>query len=282
MEKFVKIGIVPIKRGFTDMVSALEQKNLFLNKCRQIAPDAVALCDLEGVLPEGILYDADQLDAVREYLLEQKADALFMPHCDFGNEEVVGRLGAMMKLPVLVWGNRDPLPVPGMRDRDTQCGTLASTKCLQRYRVPFSYIINSDVDGEMFQKGFIDFCSVAAVVKKARGMRILARNWRSGPLELDLVCREGDTLVFVEVKTRGPGSLGSALDAVGPRKRQTLIRAARAWLAAHDQWHLPCRFDLVCIEPGPTGPHMEHIRHAFDLSGSGPSVDSGHASWQPW
>ena len=74
----------------------------------------------------------------------------------------------------------------------------------------------------------------------------------------------------------------SALDAVGPRKRQTQIRAARAWLAAHDQWHLPCRFDLVCIEPGPTGPHMEHIRHAFDLSGSGPSVDSGHASWQPW
>ena len=52
MEKFVKIGIVPIKRGFTDMVSALEEKNLFLNKCRQIAPDAVALCDLEGVLPE--------------------------------------------------------------------------------------------------------------------------------------------------------------------------------------------------------------------------------------
>ena len=181
MEKFVKIGIVPIKRGFTDMVSALEQKNLFLNKCRQIAPDAVALCDLEGVLPEGILYDADQLDAVREYLLEQKADALFMPHCDFGNEEVVGRLGAMMKLPVLVWGNRDPLPMPGMRDRDTQCGTLASTKCLQRYRVPFSYIINSDVDGEMFQKGFIDFCSVAAVVKKARGMRILSVGSRPQP-----------------------------------------------------------------------------------------------------
>lgn len=122
----------------------------------------------------------------------------------------------------------------------------------------------------------------ATTLLRAHGMRVLARNWRSGPLELDLVCREGDTLVFVEVKTRGPGSLGSARDAVGPRKRQSLIRAARAWLAAHDQWHLPCRFDLVCIEPGPAGPHMEHIRHAFDLSGSGPSVDSGHASWQPW
>ena len=55
MEKFVKIGIVPIKRGFTDMVSALEQKDLFLKKCHQIAPEAVDLCDLEGVLPEGIL-----------------------------------------------------------------------------------------------------------------------------------------------------------------------------------------------------------------------------------
>ena len=61
MEKFVKIGIVPIKRGFTDMVSALEQKDLFLKKCHQIAPEAVDLCDLEGVLPEGILYDASQL-----------------------------------------------------------------------------------------------------------------------------------------------------------------------------------------------------------------------------
>lgn len=193
MEKFVKIGIVPIKRGGTDMVSALEQKNLFLNKIKEILPDAVDSCDLEGVLPEGILYAADQLDAVAEFLRAQEVDALFMPHCDFGCEEVVGRLGAMMKLPVLVWGNRDPLPVPGTRDRDTQCGTLASTKCLQRYRVPFSYIINSDVDGEMFKKGFIDFCAVAAVVKKGRGMRILQVGSRPQPF-LSVICNEDELL----------------------------------------------------------------------------------------
>lgn len=193
MERFVKIGIVPIKRGGTDMVSALEQKNLFLNKVKEILPDAVDFCDLEGVLPEGILYAADQLDAVAEFLRAQEVDALFMPHCDFGCEEVVGRLGAMMKLPVLVWGNRDPLPVPGTRDRDTQCGTLASTKCLQRYRVPFSYIINSDVDGEMFKKGFIDFCAVAAVVKKGRGMRILQVGSRPQPF-LSVICNEDELL----------------------------------------------------------------------------------------
>lgn len=193
MEKFVKIGIVPIKRGGTDMVSALEQKNLFLNKIKEILPETVDACDLEGVLPEGILYDASQLDAVAEHLREQKADAIFMPHCDFGCEEVVGRLGAMMKLPVLIWGNRDPLPVPGTRDRDTQCGTLASTKCLQRYRVPFSYIINSDVNCEMFKKGFVDFCAVAAVVKKGRGMRILQVGSRPQPF-LSVICNEDELL----------------------------------------------------------------------------------------
>ena len=119
MEKFVKIGIVPIKRNGTDMVSALEQKGLFLNKIKEICPETVEICDLEGVLAEGILYDAKQLDATAEYLREQKVDALFLPHCDFGCEEVVGRIGAMMKLPVLVWGNRDPYPTPGARDRDT-------------------------------------------------------------------------------------------------------------------------------------------------------------------
>ena len=193
MEHFVKIGIVPIKRGFTDMVSALEQKDLFLKKARQIAPEAVALCDLEGVLPEGILYDASQLDKTAAFLREENVDALFLPHCDFGCEEVVGRIGAMMKLPVLVWGNRDPLPVPGQRDRDTQCGTLASTKCLQRYKVPFSYIINSDVDGEMFRKGFVDFCAVAAVVKKARGMRILQVGSRPQPF-LSVIYNEDELL----------------------------------------------------------------------------------------
>ena len=50
MEKFVKIGIVPIKRGGTDMVSALEQKGLFLNKIKEICPETVETCDLEGVL----------------------------------------------------------------------------------------------------------------------------------------------------------------------------------------------------------------------------------------
>ena len=125
--------------------------------------------------------------------IQEGVNALFLPHCDFGCEEVVGRLGSMMGLPVLLWGNRDPLPVPGARDRDTQCGTLASTKCLQRYGVPFSYIINSDVESAKFAKGFVDFCAVANVVKAARRMRILQVGSRPQPF-LSVIYNEDELL----------------------------------------------------------------------------------------
>ena len=194
MKAFVTLGVVPIKRGFTDMVSALAQKKLFLEVLARIVPENVKLVDMEDVLPEGILYDAEQLSAVVHALRHAGAQGLFMPHCDFGNEEVVGRLGAMMQLPVLIWGNRDPIPNPdGGRDRDTQCGTLASTKCLQRYKVPFSYIVNSDVEGEMFKKGFVDFCAVTAVVAAAKGMRILQVGSRPQPF-LSVIYNEDELL----------------------------------------------------------------------------------------
>ena len=59
--------------------------------------------------------------------------------------------------------------------------------------MPFSYIINSDVDGEMFRKGFVDFCAVAAVAKKARGMRILQVGSRPQPF-LSVIYNEDELL----------------------------------------------------------------------------------------
>ncbi|MDD3244056.1 MAG: fucose isomerase [Eubacteriales bacterium] len=193
MKKNLVVGVVPIKRTFTDMVSAVEQKNLFQARLKEITPAEVTLVDIEDVAENGILREYSQLDAVAAKLKANKVDALFMPHCDFGCEEVVGRLGSMMKVPVLVWGNRDPLPNPGGRDRDTQCGTLASTKCLQRYGVPFSYIINSDVAGEKLRKGFNDFCAVANVVKSFNRMRILMVGGRPQPF-LSVMTNEDELL----------------------------------------------------------------------------------------
>ena len=96
------------------------------------------------------------------------------------------------------------------------------------------------------------------------GWRILERNWRQGRHELDLVCEDGDELVFVEVRTRAEGGLVSPAESVTPAKRRSLIRAARAYLAAHAAWERNCRFDVICVTAGRTI-HTEHIRHAFEL-----------------
>ena len=111
------------------------------------------------------------------------------------------------------------------------------------------------------------------------GMRPLDCNWRCGRLELDIVCRDGDTIVFVEVKTRSSATRGGPAAALTQAKQRTLCRAARAWLAAHDAWSNPCRFDVVCVLREGDTLHLEHCRHAFECE---PSVDSGNATWQPW
>lgn len=82
---------------------------------------------------------------------------------------------------------------------------------------------------------------------ESRGYRILERNWRHGRLEIDLVCRDGDSLVFVEVKTRGRGSRGTAMDALNRAKCERLVRAASHYLSKHDLWDSPCRFDLAAV-----------------------------------
>lgn len=96
-----------------------------------------------------------------------------------------------------------------------------------------------------------------------RGFTVVARNVRTAAGELDLVCREGDGVVFVEVKWRDGVVLDSPLAAVDERKRGRLARAGACWCA--DQRHDGAvRFDVVGI----TGPldgraAVQHIRNAF-------------------
>lgn len=87
----------------------------------------------------------------------------------------------------------------------------------------------------------------AARAVLARGWKILDRNWRAGHLELDIICQDGEEIVFLEVKTRAEHGLASPAEALTPEKRRRLIRAAQAWLSAHDAWERPCRFDLASV-----------------------------------
>ena len=111
--------------------------------------------------------------------------------------------------------------------------------------------------------------AAAARFLERRGLVILARNLRSRLGEIDLVARDGPTLVFVEVKARRgmPGDPPEA--AVDARKRARLSRLALGYLAARRLGERSCRFDVVGVSldeaGGVTG--VRHLRHAFDLEG---------------
>lgn len=90
--------------------------------------------------------------------------------------------------------------------------------------------------------------ALAARHLKNGGLEILDKNIRIGGGELDLVCRDGATVVFVEVRLRRAGAPVSAAESITPAKRQKWRRAAAAWLQRHHPADPPdCRFDAVCV-----------------------------------
>ena len=88
----------------------------------------------------------------------------------------------------------------------------------------------------------------AADYLAARGLRIVARNFRVRGGEIDLIARDGATLVFVEVRQRRNADFGGAAASITAAKRRRLILAARHYLAGHGE--APCRFDCVLAEGG--------------------------------
>jgi putative endonuclease len=89
----------------------------------------------------------------------------------------------------------------------------------------------------------------AATYLQDKGLVILARNWRCRGGEIDLICRHGPTLVFVEVRARSRSDFGGASASITATKRQRLIHAARQYLSTLGRVP-PCRFDAVLIEAG--------------------------------
>lgn len=93
------------------------------------------------------------------------------------------------------------------------------------------------------------------------GLEVLARNFRVKGGELDLVCRDGTTTVFVEVRQRASSGFGGAAGSITAAKRKRLILAARHWLARHGD--TACRFDCVLIDGSNETLKLEWVRDAF-------------------
>lgn len=100
---------------------------------------------------------------------------------------------------------------------------------------------------------------------EARGLTLVARNFRCRPGELDLIMRDGEQLVFVEVRSRRHSRFGTPAESVTRTKQQRLLRAAALYLQ-RQRLDMPCRFDVVAILQTDDEPQMEWIRDAFQLT----------------
>ncbi len=92
-----------------------------------------------------------------------------------------------------------------------------------------------------------------------RGLAVVDRNWRCARGEIDLVARDGDCLVFCEVKTRRTARFGAPVEAVNWRKATRLRRLASAWLQVHDEHPARIRIDVIGILCPGDGP--ARVRH---------------------
>ncbi len=98
---------------------------------------------------------------------------------------------------------------------------------------------------------------------RRNGYRIVVRNFRAAGAEIDLVAVDGDTLVFVEVKTRRSRAAGAPEEAVDERKQTRMRRAAEVFARRYRADEIEMRFDIVAIDASGKRLEIELLRNAF-------------------
>jgi putative endonuclease len=99
-----------------------------------------------------------------------------------------------------------------------------------------------------------------------RGYAILARRYRTGHGEIDIVARDGETTVFVEVKARATAEAGTAAEAVTRQKQLQIIAMAREYLAFNHLGDIPCRFDVITVDGVGESAVLEVYVGAFEVA----------------
>lgn len=101
---------------------------------------------------------------------------------------------------------------------------------------------------------------LAADYLQRQGLTLIERNFRVRGGEIDLICRDGKSTVFVEVRLRNRSDFGGAAASITAAKQARLILAARHWLLRHGE--TPCRFDCILLD-GLEPKNIEWLRDAF-------------------
>lgn len=187
----VKIGFAPTRRNLFSADAAIDYANLTREKMKELSVEYVDILDINH---DGLLYDDAGVEKIAAKFKSAEVDGLFLANVNFGTEYACARLAKKLEVPVLLWGPKDETPAAdGSRLRDTQCGLFAIGKVLRRFKVPFTYMKNCDIDTAEFERGLLDFIKVCNVVKTFKATRIL----QVGPRPFDfwtVICNEGELL----------------------------------------------------------------------------------------
>lgn len=187
----IRIGFAPTRRNLFSAEAAIEYADYTRDKLNELGIDYV---DIQEINEDSLLYDDEGVEKIAEKFNTAKIDGLFIANVNFGTEYACARLAKKLNVPVLLWGPKDETPAEdGSRLRDTQCGLFAIGKVLRRFKVPFTYLQNCDIDSPAFERGVKDFVRVCNVVKTFKATRIL----QVGPRPFDfwtVMCNEGELL----------------------------------------------------------------------------------------
>ena len=114
-------------------------------------------------------------------------------------------------------------------------------------------------DGTNLRKKGAHYEALAAGYLKSLGWEFLEHSYRRRTGEVDLIMKDGETYVFVEVKYRSSGAYGMPAESVSFRKKQHIIRTSETWLLEHGLSGVPVRFDIAEV----VGSRIRILRNAF-------------------
>lgn len=189
--KKITMGYAPTRRNVFSVQEAIKYKKIILDKIKSYGFNIV---DIEDINEDGLLVNETDAKKAIEKFKKNNIDCIFSPHCNFGTESAVAIVAKNMNKPFLLWGPRDEAPLSnGSRLRDTQCGLFATSKILQRFGLPFTYIINSSIDDKVFERGFLNFLRAVNVVKAFKDLKIGQIGVRPGDF-WTVMCNEAELL----------------------------------------------------------------------------------------
>ncbi len=164
------VGLCPVGKFVFSHEDAMRFKVLVIDK---LSAMGVRTVNLDDVLSDGMCRDQAHVEPAVRFFQDQRIDALFIPHCNFGTEGAAGMIAKRCGVPTLLWGPRDEAPLPdGSRLRDSLCGTLATSKVLHTLRVPFSYIPNCRITDPVWHQSVDQFVRAVRVVKALRTLKV--------------------------------------------------------------------------------------------------------------